>query len=582
VIRQLPTISWKEFNDGDVFVLDTMSHIFVWIGKNANRLERLQASKFATKLKEEHFAEIVNVDDGQEGKMSNDERLQWDQFLPMSKKEVRPASPDDDQKMDVMTRKLIKLYLCSDESGSLHIKEVKGGPLEQSDLDSNDAFIIDNGQLGIWVWIGKKATRQERAEAMRNAQGFIKKKGYPDSTPITRVIDGGEPPEFRSLFRKWTDKYQTKSFTYQRKHSQTVQTKFDASTLHDQPKLAADSGMVDDGSGAKEIFRVDNFDLVQVPDEEHGKFYSGDCYVILYAYSTGTQDRFIIYFWLGQKSSQDERGTAALKAVELDDRLGGLPVQVRVVEGKEPNHFLAMFQGKLKVFQGGLSSSFEGGPRQELNEGDNYLMQVHGNTPLSTVAIQVPLEAASLNTNDCFVLVTKKETWVWMGKGATGDEREVAKTVGEEAHKANDTNVVFEGQEKDVFWSALGGKGPYKDERTFGKNDNQNVMPRLFHGSNASGSFKIEEILDFTQADLVTEDVMLLDVGNAIFVWLGKDSNENEKKLASDAASDYLSSDPTGRDKDIPVIVTKQGNEPPHFTGNFGAWDPTLWDNMVY
>ena len=44
--------------------------------------------QFATKLKEEHFAEIVNVDDGQEGKMSNDERLQWDQFLPMSKKEV--------------------------------------------------------------------------------------------------------------------------------------------------------------------------------------------------------------------------------------------------------------------------------------------------------------------------------------------------------------------------------------------------------------------------------------------------------------------------------------------------------------
>ena len=131
-----------------------------------------------------------------------------------------------------------------------------------------------------------------------------------------------------------------------------------------------------------------------------------------------------------------------------------------------------------------------GGPRQETNEGDNYLMQVHGNTPLSTVAIQVPLEAASLNTNDCFVLVTKKETWVWMGKGATGDEREVAKNVGEEAHKANDTSVVFEGQEKDPFWSAIGGKGPYKDERTFGKNDTQNFMPRLFHGSNASGSFK--------------------------------------------------------------------------------------------
>ena len=77
----------------------------------------------------------------------------------------------------MMTRKAIKLYLCSDEGGALHIREVKAGPLEQKDLDSNDAFIIDNGQFGIWVWIGKKASKQERAEAMRNAQGFIEKKG---------------------------------------------------------------------------------------------------------------------------------------------------------------------------------------------------------------------------------------------------------------------------------------------------------------------------------------------------------------------------------------------------------------------
>ena len=48
----------------------------------------------------------------------------------------------------------------------------------------------------------------------------------------------------------------------------------------------------------------------------------------------------------------------------------------------------------------------------------------------------------------------------------------------------------------------------------------------------------VEEILDFTQADLVTEDVMLLDVGHAIFVWLGSDSNENERKLAVEAASE--------------------------------------------
>ena len=43
-----------------------------------------------------------------------------------------------------------------------------------------------------------------------------------------------------------------------------MQTKFDAQTLHDKPAMAASSRMVDDGKGAKEVFRVDNFDLLQV------------------------------------------------------------------------------------------------------------------------------------------------------------------------------------------------------------------------------------------------------------------------------------------------------------------------------
>ena len=48
-----------------------------------------------------------------------------------------------------------------------------------------------------------------------------------------------------------------------------------------------------------------------------------------------------------------------LRTVELDERLGGQPVQVRVVEGKEPPHFLAIFGGKMTIFQGGISSAFD-------------------------------------------------------------------------------------------------------------------------------------------------------------------------------------------------------------------------------
>ena len=74
-----------------------------------------------------------------------------------------------------------------------------------------------------------------------------------------------------------------------------------------------------------------------------------------------------------------------------------------------------------------------------------------------------------------------------MGKGSTGDEREMAKRIAQISDP--DPEIVYEGQEKADFWSLLGGKGSYTDERVL-KNVGEATTPRLFHGSNASGTFK--------------------------------------------------------------------------------------------
>jgi len=126
----------------------------------------------------------------------------------------------------------------------------------------------------------------------------------------------------------------------------------------------------------------------------------------------------------------------------------------------------------------------------------------------------------------------------------------------------------------------LGGKEDYFMDRRTPEEYSQHE-PRLFHCSNASGNFKVEELLDFSQNDLVEEDVMILDTHTNIFIWIGINSVKQELVEAEKLVINYLNSDPKGRDTNIPVCKIRQGCEPPTFTGFFGAWEPTGWENRT-
>ncbi|XP_075465787.1 villin-1 [Ascaphus truei] len=567
-------MEWNSFNVGDVFLLDLGKLIIQWNGPGSNRMERLRGMNLAKDIRDRERGGRSQV-----GVVEGDNEEGSPQLMAIlnhvlgARKEIKAAINDD--VVDHAVKTSIKLFQVTDTNGNLVVQEVATQPLTQNLLSHDDCFILDQGGIKIYVWKGKNSTKEEKQQAMTRALNFIKAKNYPPSTNVEVQNDGSESAMFKQLFQKWSTKEQTTGMGKTNtvgKVAKVEQVKFDANTMHAKPELAAQQKMVDDGTGEVEVWRIENLELVPVEKGWLGHFYGGDCYLMLYKYLVNNKYHYMIYMWQGRHASQDEIAASAYQAVALDQKYDGQPVQVRVPMGKEPAHLMAIFKGKMVVYEGGTSRADSTETAPEIR-----LFQVHGTNEYNTKAFEVPVRATSLNSNDVFVLKTKGICYLWCGKGCSGDERVMAKSVADIISRGEKV-VVAEGQEPSEFWLALGGKSQYANSKRL-QEETLEISPRLFECSNQTGTFVATEIADFNQDDLDEDDVFLLDTWDQVFFWIGKDANETEKKEAAFTVQEYLKSHPSARDLNTPIIVVKQGYEPPTFTGWFLAWDPFKWSN---
>lgn len=558
-------VSSASLNTGDCFILDMGLSLYLYNGATANRQEKGKAVEM-----------IQRIRDGERGGRASVTIIQeepnckafWDALGGQI--EVT-ASGDDDVAAERSAAADMALFKVSDASGTVEMEEIEivNGKLSRSSLKTEDTFILDSGSE-VFCWIGKGSTSNEKKEGMLRASDYVTSAGKAANTRITRVVEGAENSVFKSLFAQWDPPVK---FDFSRKASvgiaQNIEQKaIDYSSLHNRKK--AEEASVDDGSGNLQIWRVEDFKKVEVEKELYGQFFGGDSYVILYTYQKNGTEEYIIYFWQGRDSSVDEKGASALLAKELDDELGDRPVQVRVVQGKEPSHFRAMFGGLMVVRAGGKASGFKNRQDEDSYDVDGTeLYHVKGSNAQNTYGVAVPETASSLNSGDCFVLLTPGKTTVWQGSGSNDAEKEVAAKISEML-KVGSITTVDEGGEDASFWEALGGKSEYPQLRP---EEAQPAEPRLFQCSNATGAFSVDEICNFTQEDLIIDDCMLLDCVTSVFLWVGSNANKDEKKQAIETAQQYIQSSNDNRDPDCSIMMIKAGREPALFTQHFIGWE---------
>lgn len=343
------------------------------------------------------------------------------------------------------------------------------------------------------------------------------------------------------------------------------------------------------------IWRIENFEVVPWPKERTGEFYEGDSYIVLHSFKVGDGDKLghDIFFWLGNKTTQDEAGTAAYKTVELDEFLHGAATQHREVQRHPSEEFVSLFR-RISIKSGGVASGFRHVEEEEPKE---VLMLLRifkhpGAGRIDSIIVhEVEPTWQSLDDGDVFVLDKGEKIWVWQGKSCSPMEKAKAAQVVNDLILAKHVDVEVLSQlepRSKIIVDLLGGKEVNKlsfqapRPVSFPKrkgDDNIDVRPRkLFRFSDSSGVLSFDLVKDggqIRQSDFDGNDVFLYDSGNRLWVWQGLGASAREKALWIKVAQAYLRQIQENQENSeaylIPIAKVVQGHESPAFAKALAA-----------
>eukprot|EP01018_Ginkgo_biloba_P027700 Gb_29105 [translate_table: standard] len=151
------------------------------------------------------------------------------------------------------------------------------------------------------------------------------------------------------------------------------------------------------------------------------------------------------------------------------------------------------------------------------------------------------------------------------------EQQKVAAKIAEFLKPGISLKAVKEGTEPAAFWNALGGRQSYESQR---EGPVAGGDPHLYACTFEKGTLKLIEVFNFTQDDLLTEDIMILNTHNEVFVWIGQHVDAKLKQQAFEIGQKYMEQAALleGLSLDTPLYRVTEGNEPSFFTRLF-AWD---------
>ena len=308
------------------------------------------------------------------------------------------------------------------------------------------------------------------------------------------------------------------------------------------------------------IWRIEKFKVVPWPKADYGKFFQGDTFIIL-SISKNEENNSLDYtahMWVGKDSTCDETGTGAYKIVELDDYFNRQITLIYEEQDYETFIFLSYFEN-IQIMQGGIESGFKQVGKIEYT---NHLFQITKQNKC-ILNREVPLQFTSLNSNDVFVLDAGLKIFIWKGFMCSPFEKfngaGLAKKLLDERGGRAKLEEFDENDESEEFKNILGFSSEKKMNKlkaTKPKSLMNKYVKILLKLVESDGKYEMTNV-PYEKESLKSDGTFLIDRGDVIFIWVGKDAKGEEKKYGIVFARKYQLEQQ--RNKHLPIIQCPEG-----------------------
>ena len=377
--------------------------MFEWHGSETDCFERAKGLELAIRLGSlREDCQVVPLEQGQE----------TDEFWEAvgGKGEVKEAiDPTEEEERDEWPGNTLTVVKAGAD-GSLETETVGGvggSALSRSMLETDKVYAIE-ARDSVLVWVGSGCSGEVRG----GAAGLGAQIAAAGGKGTCRVVEGCETCTFRDCFVDWGKDGEG-----------------DVDGAGGVEKLL----QIDGGGGAAKVWRVFKSgqftSLVPVAEASSSQFYSAECNVVEYRYTSeeSGQEDVVIFFWIGSDSAPELRESAERKSYEMFCNVGERPMHVRLHEGGETHHFLSVFKSAFVVHKGSRSSLQNNKSADDLDKaGDDQvtaLYRVMWTGAGGRRAVQVERSAMSLRSTGVFALCLQVSAAPLPIVNRTGNER---------------------------------------------------------------------------------------------------------------------------------------------------------------